>query len=95
MATLTFDKDKIFKAPDDIVSRTNQDGSVVLMKMDDSEVFYKIDGVAAEMWNKIGEDKPLGKILDELLEEYDVSEDQLYQDTEKYLTELTKLEMIK
>jgi Chaperone of endosialidase len=39
-------------ASKEIVSRRNQDGSVVLMRLDETSVFYKITGVAALCWGE-------------------------------------------
>ena len=35
----------------EIVGRKNQDNTVIIMKLDDSKVFYKINGLAALIWS--------------------------------------------
>lgn len=91
---LSFERDTIFEASSDIVVRKNQDGTVIIMRMDDSEVFYKIDGVAAEIWSSIVEKKNLNTIIDEIKEKNNVSEDVLCKDMDKFLKDLLKYEMI-
>lgn len=83
-----------FKISDDIVCRKNQDGTVVIMKMDDSDLFYKIHGVAAEMWHKFERGDSLGNILTELGNKYDVEKEVIQKDATAYLDEILKLEMV-
>jgi len=51
MKTLNFDPNKTFVASKILISRLNQDNTVIIMKTDSSEVFYKINGAAAFIWN--------------------------------------------
>ncbi|MEQ1878948.1 MAG: tail fiber domain-containing protein [Bdellovibrionia bacterium] len=48
--TETFAADTRFKVPSSVISRRNQDGTVVLMKIDDATSFYKINGISAEVF---------------------------------------------
>ncbi|MFM6929783.1 MAG: tail fiber domain-containing protein [Bdellovibrio sp.] len=36
-----------------VVSRRNQDGTVILMKLDEANVFFKIEGLAAGVWAEL------------------------------------------
>ena len=49
-----------------VVSRRNQDGTVILMKLDESNLFFKIDGLAAALWGEY--ENPV--TLNVLLEKY-------------------------
>ncbi|MGZ3726157.1 MAG: PqqD family peptide modification chaperone [Pseudobdellovibrio sp.] len=51
MKTLNFDPNKNYVASKTLISRLNQDNTVIIMKTDVSEVFYKINGLAALIWN--------------------------------------------
>ena len=95
MSQAKIEDNKIFEVQEDIVSRKNQDGTVVLMKMDDSEMFYKIDGVAASVWKAIEEKKQVGDIKTEILGEFDVSSDQLNNDVESFLNDLIGKSIVK
>lgn len=44
---------KPFVAAKDVVSRRNQDGTVILMKMDNNNVFYKLDGRYGLLWGAL------------------------------------------
>jgi hypothetical protein len=85
---------KEVKASPDLVTRNNQDGTIILMKLDESNVFFKIEGVAAEVWKGISlGEKPL-PIIQRLLTEYEVSEDNLRGDVTNLLHELQKRDLI-
>ncbi|TNF24542.1 MAG: PqqD family protein [Deltaproteobacteria bacterium] len=77
-----------FKVAEDIISRTNQDGTCVLMRMDDSSVFFKIDGVAAEIWQEIAKGQKASEILDQLAQKHSVEKSIIEQDTKKFLEEI-------
>lgn len=47
---LALNLEQAFIYEKDLVSRKNQDGTVILMKLDDSSVFYKINGFASILW---------------------------------------------
>lgn len=46
----TFNKNELYRAHKNLISRKNQDNTAILMKMDDSNTFYKLTGVAAAIW---------------------------------------------
>jgi hypothetical protein len=74
---------------DEIITRVNDDKSVILMKMDDSDVFYKIKGVASLVWEKLYIEKTsFDQCIADLCEEFDVSQEQLVQDIQKLFTDL-------
>lgn len=57
--------------------------------MDDSDVFYKVSGVAAEIWSEsIDNNKTLKAIQNEILEKYNVDPDVLQKDTQQLLVDL-------
>lgn len=91
---MNVDFNKTYTLSDEIVTRNNKDGTVVLMRMDDSEVFYKINGVAAQVWKEIEAGKTPEAIIPELVEEYDCTEEQLKGDTEKFLVNLLEKEIL-
>ncbi len=80
--------DRTYKLQDDIVSRTNPNGTIVLMRMDDSEVFYKINGIAAQIWSGIEEGKIVSELIQEITQEYECTQDQIESDTKSFIEEL-------
>lgn len=83
-----------FKVAEDIISRTNQDGTCVLMRMDDSSVFFKIDGVAAEVWQEIAKGSKANSILDQLAQKHSVEISVLANDTKNFLEEIINKKFI-
>lgn len=77
-----------FKVAEDIISRTNQDGTCVLMRMDDSSVFFKIDGVAAEVWQSISKGQSASEILDQLAQKHSVEKSVIENDTKSFIQEV-------
>jgi DNA-directed RNA polymerase delta subunit len=80
---------------EDIVSRANKDGTFVIMKMDDSDTFFKINGVATEIWKGLSEGNQLKDVVADIQENFDVSEEQLEKDVEVFLTTLKTNGLIK
>lgn len=80
----------------DTISRVNQDGTVIVMTMSEDEFFYKIDGVAAEMWQLFSnKDKNLNSIIGQIAEEYSIPKEQVTKDTQAFLTKAIELKLIK
>lgn len=78
----------------DLVARNNDDGTIVVMRMDESNLFFKIDGVAAEVWKGINANKGLQDIFNEIKSSYDVTDEQLQSDMEKFLSDLKCRDLI-
>ena len=90
-----YNDETIFKKSEEIVDRkNNNENIVVLMKMDDSSSFYKIKGVATEVWELLGEKKSVKEIVDNLNDQYSVDDGQIRKDVEKFLDELLEMEVI-
>lgn len=85
---------KQVKLTPDLVARNNDDGTIVVMRMDESNLFFKIDGVAAEVWKGLNANKGLQEIFDEIKGSYDVTDDQLKGDMEKFLNDLKGRDLI-
>lgn len=78
----------------DLVARNNDDGTIVVMRMDESNLFFKIDGVAAEVWKGINANKGLEDIFNEIKSSYDVTDEQLQSDMENFLSDLKGRDLI-
>lgn len=80
---------------EDVICRENQDGTVVVMKMSEDEYFYKIDGVAAEMWTKFSANNSnLGEIAKDLASEYSVESEKIIEDAQVFLNKALELKFI-
>ncbi|HLT22890.1 MAG TPA: PqqD family protein, partial [Bacteriovoracaceae bacterium] len=56
--------------------------------------FFKIAGVASQIWQRIDGKKTISEILVSILNEYEVTEEQLVKDAEPFLKRLIELEII-
>jgi hypothetical protein len=83
-----------YKTAQDIVSRKNQDGTVIIMKMDESNIFYKINGIASEVWDGLSNQLPLATIKNSILENYNVNDSKLDQDIQALISNLLKKKLI-
>lgn len=81
------------RAAQDILVRKNQNGTVSIIKIEDEENFYHIDGMAAEAWMLIDGRKPLKKIYDRLAAKHSPSI-QLKTDLQKFAVSLVNLGLI-
>ncbi|MCR9202941.1 MAG: PqqD family protein [Halobacteriovoraceae bacterium] len=86
--------DKTITVQSDLVARNNEDGTIVVMKMDESNLFFKIEGVATQVWKGLNENKNLKQIFADIKSEYDVSDDQLLKDIESFLTDLNGRDLV-
>lgn len=51
MKNQSLDLNQNYQASSNLISRRNQNNTAIVMKVDDANVFYKIDGVAAYVWH--------------------------------------------
>ncbi len=78
-----------------VVSRANQDGTVILMKMDEGNTFFKIDGVAAEVWKELSNKKNINDITKDLISAYNAPEEKIKTDVKNFVETLLTKDLIK
>ena len=88
------DTSKSFKIDEELVCRKNQDGTIVLMKMDESDNFYKVNGVATEVWELLQNNVAVDEIYNLLTDKYDVTREKIVEDTENFIADLLKFGMV-
>ena len=79
---------------ENIVSRVNQDGTVIIMKMDEGNTFYKINGVAAEVWKELSTKKNINQIVDEVISNYEAPEEKIRNDIKIFVETLLAKDLI-
>ena len=72
--------------PPQVMARTVGDETVILDLANGT--YFGLDPVGARMWELMGEGKTLAAICEQLLEEYEVSRDDLERDTLRLTQEL-------
>ncbi len=83
-----------FKIAKDVVSRRNQDGTVILMKQNASGVFYKIDGIAAAVWADLESPKTITSLTARYAEVFPKEETRLARDLSALLQTLNEKQLI-
>lgn len=84
-----------YEVYEDVVSRDNQDGTVIVMKMDEGNSFFKLTNISADIWRELTQKKDLNQIFNEVMNSYDVSEEVLRQDIEKLMKGLVERRLLK
>ena len=77
-----------------IVSRNNQDGTIILMKMDEGNTFFKINGIAAEVWKELSEKRNLNEIKEKILNDYNTTQAKVNDDIDKFIDTLLNKNLI-
>lgn len=86
--------DKSITLKDDLVARNNDDGTIVIMRMDESSLFFKIDGIAADIWKGLNKNQGLKEIFAEIKSQYDVEDEQLLKDISTFIGDLESRDLI-
>ncbi len=84
-----------YEVCEDVVSRDNQDGTVIVMKMDEGNTFFKLTNISADIWRELTQKKGLNQIFNGVLENYDVTEEVLRQDVEHLMKGLLQRRLVK
>lgn len=86
--------DKSITLKDDLVARNNDDGTIVIMRMDESSLFFKINGVAADIWKGLNKNQGLKEIFAEIKSQYDVEDETLLGDISTFIGDLESRDLI-
>lgn len=83
-----------YKVSNDIVFRRSPDGSVIIMKMDESSLFFKLTDVSAVVWNMLGKGENVNTIVSKVVSEYDVTQDIALKDINELISNLEEKKFI-
>ena len=86
--------DRPVEVSKETIARVNQDGTVIVMKLDESSLFYKIDGIAAEVWSCLTQQKTTTELLREIETKYPTFKSQLSSDVPQFIGELLKKNLL-
>ena len=78
----------------DIIASRNNDGSVVAMKADDSDLFYKITGVSTTVWDYIEQGHDIDKMVQLITDEYNAEPEIVKKDIESFILDLKKFNIL-
>ncbi len=83
-----------FESVKDVISRRNQDGTVILMKLDESSIFYRIDGIAAEVWSELNKTQSLGGLIEKFSAKHEGCRDRIEKDIPAFVHDLLKRKLV-
>lgn len=78
----------------DLAARVNKDGSVILMRLDESSNFYKIDGIAAQIWQSLSNSKSVTDLISEQVEKLPQFATELKNDIPPFVASLLEKKLI-
>ena len=96
MSSFEYNDGDQFSFTSDIVSRKNQDGTLLIMRMDDSDIFYKVDGLAAQTTNLLHEGNSPKESIQKLSTNFpNIPLEQIKTDVSKLVSELAMKGILK
>lgn len=91
----SFNQESLLRLSRDVFVRKNPDGSILLMSSENSEdKFFRVTGVAAEIFEKIDGQTPLSKIVSSVHSQYEVKIEKIVEDAEPFIEKLIKLHIV-
>lgn len=79
----------------ELIARKNQDGTVIIMKLDESTHFYKIDGIAADIWFSLTQQRSsLSELMPTIKNKYPKFHTELDVDIPKFVLELLNKKLL-
>ncbi len=94
MTTQEYQETTVLSMDEDLVSRKNQDGTVIVMRMDESNLFYKINGIAAEAWLLFEKHNSIKDVIDTIERKYNAPRDKIKNDVFAFIDKLSKMNII-
>lgn len=78
----------------DVVARKNQDGSVIVMKMNESSLFFKLDGISAAIWSELSHSRTASWLIERFSKDFPMCSSELATAVPALLERLVKLELL-
>lgn len=86
---------QIFCSHKNLISRRNQDDTVIIMKTDNANIFYKIDGIAANVWHLFQSPANAQEVLSALQNQFaQVSPENIATDFNAFISQLVEFKVL-
>ena len=69
------------------IDTTDLNGDIVMMDLEKGK-YFSLNGVGSRIWNLVGEPVEVSKVIDSLLEEYDIGRDECEKNVLEFLSKL-------
>lgn len=77
-----------------VLARTNSDGSVAIIRLDSDQYFFTLEGISAEVWNRINGKTSVSKITETMLKKHGYPGVRFTKDVLKLVSDLRKERLI-
>lgn len=91
---ISVNSDSSYMATKGVVSRRNQDGTIVLMRVDDAQFFYKIDGLAAAIWSELETPKRTSSLVSHFTALFPEQAEALQTEIPNFMNQLLSKELV-
>lgn len=75
------------------IDTTDLNGDIVMMDLEKGK-YFSLNGVGSRIWTLVEEPVQVGKVVDSLLEEYDISRDECEKNVLEFLDKLESEQII-
>lgn len=79
-----------FTINDDVIAKKRENGDVILVKLDDNDIYFTINGLSVEVWEKLEKGKSLEEIEVNLTKKYPTDKVKIKKLLIKFVADLTK-----
>jgi hypothetical protein len=87
--------DPVLRVEQDLLARKNTDGSLAIMRLDNDESFFILDGIAAEFWAMIDGNSPISTLKQQLVRKHQPPVVEFDRDVARLVTELKKERLVR
>ncbi|MCC6277965.1 MAG: PqqD family protein [Oligoflexia bacterium] len=84
----------VIKRAANVISRTNIDGTVAIMRLDEDQFFYTLDGISADLWNQFNGKANLSSLIKALSKKHPFDQKRMQKDAEKMILQLKKQKLV-
>lgn len=83
-----------FTINSDVIAKKRENGDVLLVKLDDSDTYFSINGISCEIWNKIEQGSSTEEIEKYLSTKYKKDQQEAVKLFKKLINDLIKNDLI-
>lgn len=81
-----------FEIASDVLFREVDDEGILLQL--DKGTYYSLNETSVPFWQALQQQRPLSEVVDSIAREYDIDKSQVINDLQKFLLDLSALELI-
>ena len=80
---------------DEAISKEDENKDIVVVNiLKEDDTYFKVTGVAKDVFSKISEGTEYKEIINNIMDKYDASEEQVKKDVDQFIDDLKKFDLI-